>query len=97
MNANKMMDSSRPNSVRTGHPKAKFSAQGDLFTPEQRAGNVRRRQEMREKGKEQGRVRRDICPRGGATKDCLWIESGQIWPIGKWWLGETHVRMSWFV
>ena len=31
-------------------------------------------------GRVPGQVGRDICPR--VTKDCLWIERGQMWHIG---------------
>ena len=46
---------------------------------------------VREKGKEQGREGRGLCP--GETKDCLCTERRQTWNRGKWWFikakGET--------
>lgn len=60
----------------------------------QRAGNHRQRldedrgQERREekqgigaKGSSEGDLKRYL-PRG--TKDCLWVERRDTWPIGKW-------------
>ena len=37
--------------------------------------------ETREKGKGTNERAEDICSR--RTKDCLWIERRQTWPIGK--------------
>ena len=39
--------------------------------------------------KRQGRSGRGICP--GGTKDCLWIERRQMWPIGKW----QFIKVKW--
>lgn len=43
---------------------------------------------MKEKGK-------GVCL--GGSEDCLWIETRQMWPTGKWQLmveGETRVRIK---
>ena len=42
---------------------------------------------MREK--QEGTREYGICPRG--TKDCLWIERGQVWHMGKWWVIKDEV------
>lgn len=43
-------------------------------------------------------MRRDIAQErvGETTKDCLWIESGQMWTIGKWWIikGEREPMLG---
>ena len=41
---------------------------------------------MNEKGKGARKRGRGICAPtvGRETKDCLWIERRQMWPIGKW-------------
>lgn len=51
------------------HPKAKFSAQRDLFAPRDKGQITRgkvRRQMMREKNKGATEGGRDICPREGS-------------------------------
>lgn len=52
------------------------------------------RQRMREKGKKRERGQGELS---WGTKNCLWIQRRQMWPIHKWWFiklrGKTRVRM----
>jgi hypothetical protein len=69
------------------------SDKGDIFAPEgQKTGYKRKRQEIEDEGEGDSIF---ILVRGvrKATKDCLWLERQQMWPIGKRWFikikGET--------
>ena len=66
---------------------------GNIFAPEgQKTGYKRKRQEIEDEGEGDSIF---ILVRGvrKATKDCLWLERQQMWPIGKRWFikikGET--------
>ena len=70
-------------------------------TSQQKGQGVRvknRRYRTREKRRGQWRRGRGICPE--ETKDFLWIEMRQMWPLGKWQFikgKEKPLRMSWLI
>jgi hypothetical protein len=73
--------------VGTGNTKTKVSAQRRFNCPHPHPwGGGRNKGQRQETGqgrreKEQDGWREETCP--GGTKNCLWIERRQPWPIGK--------------
>ena len=74
-------------SIGPGLPRPSLQHKGDLLAPErQRAGTKRQRQEIKDKRQGEGNKGEGakVYLSWSGTKDCLWIESRQVWHIGKW-------------